>query len=470
MTRIGVALSGGGHRASVWGVGLLLYLADVGRQRDVGAIASVSGGSITNGVVAHEMDYRQASAADVRARLRPLLRHIAYVGLFFWGPSTNLYVVTVFAVLGLGLLGFAAGLIMAFITGIGITAGVVLAGSLIVLAAGIAVFAQRSRVVDHALARTHFSQNGSPTRLASVARSLDHVLCATEVQAGEHFYFSARFLYSYRFGRGQPSDDLALSTAVQASACLPGAFAARRLAAAPYRFERSAQVKEPPAVPDQMLLTDGGVYDNMADQWADGLAARVRDNPALHVMTPALDELIVANASAGSKWTAVRTSWLPIRNELATLLRVKDVQYAVSTGTRRHDLVAFWDAAARSGRGITGALVHIAQSPFEVPDAFAHADAWPDRSARAREAIAWLGDSDGERAAWAEVADQSRKLPTVLRKLGPEATARLLWHSYVLAASNLHVLLPVFELPPLPAENDFRELIGPPSEGPGGNS
>jgi hypothetical protein len=27
MTRIGVALSGGGHRASVWGTGLLLYLA-----------------------------------------------------------------------------------------------------------------------------------------------------------------------------------------------------------------------------------------------------------------------------------------------------------------------------------------------------------------------------------------------------------------------------------------------------------
>ena len=69
MTRIGVALSGGGHRASVFGAGLLLYLADAGRQGDVGIIASVSGGSITNGVVAHEMDYRKASAADVRPGL-----------------------------------------------------------------------------------------------------------------------------------------------------------------------------------------------------------------------------------------------------------------------------------------------------------------------------------------------------------------------------------------------------------------
>jgi hypothetical protein len=143
VTRIGIAPSGGGHRASVWGAGLLLYLADVGRHDDVGAIASVSGGSITNAVVAHEMDYRQASAAEVRAGLRPPLRHIAYTGLFFWGPSTNLYVVTVLAILGFGVLGLAAGLIMAFITSLGIAPGVVLAGSLIVLAAGVLVFAQR---------------------------------------------------------------------------------------------------------------------------------------------------------------------------------------------------------------------------------------------------------------------------------------------------------------------------------------
>jgi predicted acylesterase/phospholipase RssA len=459
MTRVGVALSGGGHRASVWAVGLLLYLADAGRNGDVGAIASVSGGSITNGVVAQQMDYRQARADEVRAGLSPLLNHIAYTGLFFWGPSTNLYVVTVLALLGLGVLGIVAGVIMAFISGVGIAAGIVLVASLVVLAVGVVVFAQRSTVVDRALARTHFSRQGRPTGLASVARSLDHVFCATELQAGEHFYLSPRFLYSYRFGRGEPGG-LALATAVQASACLPGAFAARRLDTAGHRFQRSAEVTEPPSIPGQMLLTDGGVYDNMADQWAAGLAARVRDNPALAIMTPGLDELVVANASAGPPWTTVTASWLPIRNELSTLGRVKDVQYAVSTSTRRHDLVSDWDAAARAGHGVTGALVQIAQSPFEVPDAFAGDDRWPDRSERAREAIAWLGDDGATRAAWAAVAGQNRNLPTVLRKLGADDTTRLLWHSYVLAASNLHVLLPGFTLPPLPTEEEFRELIG----------
>src|ERR1700750_829426 len=131
VTRVGVALSGGGHRASGWAAGLLLYLADAGRNGDIGVIASVSGGSITNGVVAQQMDYRQARAAEVREGVGPLLDHTAYPGLCFWGRSTNLYVITVLGVLGLGLLGFLAGLVMAFITGIGIAAGIVLGRSLV---------------------------------------------------------------------------------------------------------------------------------------------------------------------------------------------------------------------------------------------------------------------------------------------------------------------------------------------------
>ena len=461
MTRIGVALSGGGHRATIWGLGVLLYLADAGRQGDVGAIASVSGGSIANGVVAHEMDYASVSADELRARLRPLLRHVAYTGLFFWGPSTNAYVVTVLALLGIGALAFAAGLVMAFVGGAGVAAGVVLVASLAVLTAGITVFARRSAVVDAALARTHFSRGGRPTRLAEVARSLDHVMCATELQGGEHFYLAPGFLYSYRFGRGRPAD-LRLSTAVQASACLPGAFAARRLPTAPHQFERSASVTEPPAVPGQMLLTDGGVYDNMADQWLDGLPSRVRENPGLPVRTPAVDEMVVVNSSAGPQWTPVPRSRIAIRNELTTLARVKDVQYAVSTSSRRHQLVTGWDTAADLKHGPRGALVHIAQSPFEVPDAFAGATGRrAQRQARAHEALAWLGGTEQDRAAWAEVARQNRAVPTVLRKLGPEATARLLWHAYVLAASNLHVLLDDYPLPtPRPAQDDFRSLLG----------
>ena len=45
---------------------------------------------------------------------------------------------------------------------------------------------------------------------------------------------------------------------------------------------------------------------------------------------------------------------------------------------------------ARAGHGVTGALVHIAQSPIEVPDAFAQDDTLPDRAARAKTSAAIL--------------------------------------------------------------------------------
>ena len=48
---IGVALSGGGVRAAAFALGGLLYLVDSGLNQRVGAISSVSGGSITNAIL-----------------------------------------------------------------------------------------------------------------------------------------------------------------------------------------------------------------------------------------------------------------------------------------------------------------------------------------------------------------------------------------------------------------------------------
>ena len=66
-------------------------------------------------------------------------------------------------------------------------------------------------------------------------------------------------IYSRANGVGQPAS-LPPSTAVQASACLRGAFAARRLPTAPHAFRGGAAGT--PAH-DDLVLADGGVYDNM---------------------------------------------------------------------------------------------------------------------------------------------------------------------------------------------------------------
>jgi hypothetical protein len=49
---IGLCLSGGGHRASIFSLGALLYLVDANRHCDIEAISSVSGGALTSGFFA----------------------------------------------------------------------------------------------------------------------------------------------------------------------------------------------------------------------------------------------------------------------------------------------------------------------------------------------------------------------------------------------------------------------------------
>src|SRR5262245_42133566 len=89
--RVSVALSGGGHRASAWGIGALYGLLKTrDAERDKGAdarpfeftsVASVSGGSITNGVVARETDLGTVSADGFRTALGPLIETVATKGL-----------------------------------------------------------------------------------------------------------------------------------------------------------------------------------------------------------------------------------------------------------------------------------------------------------------------------------------------------------------------------------------------------
>ena len=63
-------------------------LVDAGAAPHVVSMSSVSGGSIANGVVVASGDLRRASRGDVESWLQPGLRQWAHDGLFFSGPST----------------------------------------------------------------------------------------------------------------------------------------------------------------------------------------------------------------------------------------------------------------------------------------------------------------------------------------------------------------------------------------------
>jgi hypothetical protein len=53
-----------------------------------------------------------------------------------------------------------------------------------------AVAGLREEVCGRAFASTLFSPGGRPTRLADIHTAVEHVLCATELHAGEYVYFS----------------------------------------------------------------------------------------------------------------------------------------------------------------------------------------------------------------------------------------------------------------------------------------
>jgi hypothetical protein len=233
------------------------------------------------------------------------------------------------------------------------------------------------------------------------------VFCATDLQSAEQVYLSKSFVYGYRFGVGTPAD-LPLHDVVQASACLPGAFPPRWLRARRFGFHYPDDAvhpedpcpnrkHRPPASPTFLVLTDGGAYDNIADQWAIGRRSRTACFPDPDDLHREPQELIVVNASAGAEWVPFRRSWIPGIGELLSLLKVKDVLYDETTATRRRLLNDRARQAAQTGQGMQIGLVNIPRSSFGLPKEF---ERFQDAAGqRARVVLAALGETEKPMAA-----------------------------------------------------------------------
>jgi hypothetical protein len=100
---IAVALSGGGHRACLFGLGALLYLADAGANAHVTSISSVSGGSIANGAVCARVDFT-ADSEEVEGAVSTIAKKVASRR---WAPTGSWLV----AFLGILLMVAAASLV-----------------------------------------------------------------------------------------------------------------------------------------------------------------------------------------------------------------------------------------------------------------------------------------------------------------------------------------------------------------------
>lgn len=435
MASIGVALSGGGHRAALFGLGVLLYLVDAEKNREVTSIASVSGGSLTNGFVAQAGNYRALSAQEFTPVAHELQRTIADKGTLWAYWQVKAYGVALLLTLGapfaIWLLPLSGWIRLLLFIGL-----LVLFGLLAQL---------RGVVCGWAFRKALYSPSGSPTRLSEVATELDHVFCATDLHAGEHVYFSGRFVCSYRFGFGEPGD-VPLHTVVQASAAYPGGFPPRWLPTKRHYFQDAQDAKA--ETTRHMALVDGGVYDNMADQWGFGVSRRNRRWATLSPGLREPDELVVVNSSTAMRFGSLGRLRIPLLGEALTFHRDVNVLYDNTTTPRRRLLHEAFVQAMRSSRGLRGALVQISQSPFDVASSFTRAGATDPPAERARRVLDALGDT---RAEWTADTEANSSVKTTLSRISSPADARLVRHGYVLAMANLHVILdyPLQDVPPI---------------------
>lgn len=441
---IGVAISGGGHRATAYGLGVLLYLVDSRLNQRVGTISSVSGGSILNAFVAllpvngitrksfssfdgfGTFDADAARLARLLAGSRAiwsgcvavaLLVEMVVLAAFFLdlinGVTALLSVATLVLVLstaigprsGGSLWGWwgtwlYCGAIMWLVTATAIVAASTQFSMTSLIVGGVLcgwLAQQRHRIAGQAYDQTICSPptwagclSMKQARLEDMDKDVRHVFCATEMHSGKHAYFSHDVVYARGFGLGKPAG-LPVATAVQASANFPGGFPVRALSADRFEFSVTDRFEDaveegikmgrdilmpdedfawatanhdfPKArpLPDWLLLSDGGVFDNLAVDWfLDNEARRSRfladlnwdwdgktqswidhdtnprDPAILDALQDSSDALIVVNAGVTVHWQGSSSinMALPILGEVIGLSRISSTMYNNNTKER----------------------------------------------------------------------------------------------------------------------------------------
>lgn len=212
---IALCLSGGGYRAMLFHVGSLWRLYDSGILGEVKRISSVSGGSITAGQLALAWTELTAGAADRAAFERLVV-----------GPIRNLagHTIDVPSVLG----------------------GLILPGSV-------------SSRIEKAY-RKHLYRDATLQNLPDKPR---FVINATNMQSGALWRFMKPYMADYRVGViDEP--EVPLARAVAASSAFPPVLSPTvlKLDNAVYRAGSGKDLQYPPYT-TKVVLSDGGVYDNL---------------------------------------------------------------------------------------------------------------------------------------------------------------------------------------------------------------
>lgn len=216
---IGLCLSGGGYRAMVFHLGTLLRLNEAGLLGKISRISSVSGGSITAAQLGLKWGSLDFDAAGQARKLGTVVADIRRMA------STN-------------------------IDASAIIAGILLPGA---IADRVAASYAETLFGDATLQNLPDDAGGKAPRF---------VINATNVQTAALWRFSRRYMGDYRVGL-VPRPTTKLAVAVAASSAFPPVLSPLELPITqPWDPTIAADLTEP-EFRNRIVLSDGGIYDNL---------------------------------------------------------------------------------------------------------------------------------------------------------------------------------------------------------------
>ena len=212
---IGVALSGGGFRATLFHVGALWRLTELGVLPKVARVASVSGGSITAGVLA--LNWPSLAAEPTVATLKRLL----------------VEPLRAFCRLSIDSAAIGEGIFSPF------------------------------KTIGDAVEKRYAEHLFGQATLADLPDRPRFIFNATNLQTGRSFRLSKPYMGDYRIGlRRNPT--VTVARAVAASSAFPPVLSPVTLdKPGPFEAVEGADLAGKPAYTRRIFLTDGGVYDNL---------------------------------------------------------------------------------------------------------------------------------------------------------------------------------------------------------------
>ena len=213
---IGLALSGGGFRATLFHLGAIRRLHELGILPKLTTVSSVSGGSILNGFLASRLaNALSKGISDFSSEVAHPVRQFCSLDIRRWPALERL------------------------IPGL-----------------------------DNSLQLAHqYEEHLTKGKLLKdIPDTPTHMFCCTDLAYGVNWTFAKVECGDYQAGYMPPPSDWQVSTAVAASSCFPPVFKPISLNLDPTKLKDGKATAGP--VRDQcirgMTFTDGGVYDNLA--------------------------------------------------------------------------------------------------------------------------------------------------------------------------------------------------------------